>query len=55
MLRGQAGPALLETYSTERAPVAERIVKRANQSGRDPAASIDADAGTLTLSRPALA
>ncbi|MCD9199082.1 FAD-dependent oxidoreductase [Aeromicrobium wangtongii] len=35
VLRGQAGPALLDTYSTERAPVAERIVKRANQSGRE--------------------
>ncbi|MFF9204038.1 FAD-dependent oxidoreductase [Streptomyces sp. NPDC014986] len=35
VLRGQAGPPLLETYSAERAPVAERIVKRANKSGRE--------------------
>jgi 2,4-dichlorophenol 6-monooxygenase len=35
VLRGQAGPDLLETYSTERAPVAERIVKRANKSSRE--------------------
>ena len=35
VLRGQADPSLLETYSTERAPVAERIVKRANKSSRE--------------------
>lgn len=35
VLRGQAEPSLLETYSTERAPVAERIVKRANKSSRE--------------------
>jgi len=35
VLRGQAAPALLETYSAERAPVAERIVKRANKSSRE--------------------
>jgi 2,4-dichlorophenol 6-monooxygenase len=35
VLRGQADPSLLETYSAERAPVAERIVKRANKSGRE--------------------
>ncbi|WP_085873928.1 MULTISPECIES: FAD-dependent oxidoreductase [unclassified Nocardioides] len=35
VLKGQAGPSLLDTYSTERAPVAERIVKRANKSGRE--------------------
>jgi 2,4-dichlorophenol 6-monooxygenase len=35
VLRGQAGPALLDTYSAERAPIAARIVKRANQSPRD--------------------
>ncbi|HEY6798519.1 MAG TPA: FAD-dependent monooxygenase [Kineosporiaceae bacterium] len=35
VLRGQAGPELLETYSAERAPVAERIVKRANKSSRE--------------------
>ncbi|MCZ0927985.1 FAD-dependent monooxygenase [Halomonas janggokensis] len=35
VLRGQADPKLLDTYSEERAPVGERIVKRANRSVRD--------------------
>lgn len=35
VLRGQAAPSLLETYSVERAPVAERIVRRANRSSRE--------------------
>jgi 2,4-dichlorophenol 6-monooxygenase len=35
VLRGQADPRLLETYSAERAPVAERIVRRANRSSRE--------------------
>ncbi|MFF8446845.1 FAD-dependent oxidoreductase [Streptomyces leeuwenhoekii] len=35
VLRGQAGPSLLESYSAERAPVAERIVTRANRSSRE--------------------
>jgi 2,4-dichlorophenol 6-monooxygenase len=35
VLRGQAGSALLDSYSVERAPIAERIAKRANQSPRD--------------------
>jgi 2,4-dichlorophenol 6-monooxygenase len=35
VLRGQAGPDLLETYSTERAPVAKQIVTRANKSSRE--------------------
>lgn len=35
VLRGQADPSLLDTYSTERAPVAERIVTRANRSARE--------------------
>ncbi|MFF2161953.1 FAD-dependent oxidoreductase [Streptomyces sp. NPDC058175] len=35
VLKGQAGPVLLDTYSTERAPVAERIVQRANRSSRE--------------------
>ncbi|MEV0688149.1 FAD-dependent monooxygenase [Nocardia sp. NPDC050378] len=35
VLKGQAGAALLDSYSAERAPVAERIVKRANKSGRE--------------------
>ncbi|MBX5155740.1 MULTISPECIES: FAD-dependent monooxygenase [unclassified Rhizobium] len=32
VVRGQAGPGLLETYTEERAPVAKQIVTRANQS-----------------------
>jgi len=32
VLKGQAGTALLESYSQERAPVAKQIVTRANQS-----------------------
>ncbi len=32
VIRGQAGPGLLESYSAERAPVAKQIVTRANQS-----------------------
>jgi 2,4-dichlorophenol 6-monooxygenase len=35
VLRGQAGPALLDTYSAERVPVARQIVLRANQSSRE--------------------
>ena len=35
VIKGHAGPELLETYSTERAPVAKQIVNRANQSSRD--------------------
>jgi len=35
VLKRQAGPALLETYSTERAPVAKQIVTRANRSSRE--------------------
>jgi 2,4-dichlorophenol 6-monooxygenase len=35
VLRGEAGPGLLETYSQERAPVAKQIVTRANQSSRE--------------------
>jgi 2,4-dichlorophenol 6-monooxygenase len=35
VLRGEAGPGLLETYSTERAPVARQIVTRANKSSRE--------------------
>lgn len=42
VLKGQAGPDLLETYSTERAPVAKQIVTRANQSGREFGALFDA-------------
>jgi 2,4-dichlorophenol 6-monooxygenase len=32
VVAGAAGPSLLETYNTERAPVARQIVERANQS-----------------------
>ena len=35
VLRGYADPSLLDTYTDERAPVAERIVKRANKSSRE--------------------
>jgi 2,4-dichlorophenol 6-monooxygenase len=35
VLRGQADPTLLESYSAERAPVAKRIVTRANKSARE--------------------
>jgi 2,4-dichlorophenol 6-monooxygenase len=35
VLRGQAAPSLLDTYSAERAPVAKQIVLRANQSSRE--------------------
>ncbi|MGW2958927.1 FAD-dependent oxidoreductase [Streptomyces sp. NPDC001220] len=35
VLKGHAGASLLETYTAERAPVAERIVKRANRSSRE--------------------
>ncbi|WP_406441414.1 FAD-dependent monooxygenase [Streptomyces sp. NBC_00631] len=35
VLRGHADPSLLETYSAERAPVAKRIVTRANKSSRE--------------------
>lgn len=32
VIKGQAAPSLLDTYNTERAPVAKQIVKRANKS-----------------------
>ncbi len=32
VLKGHAGPALLDSFSTERAPIAKQIVTRANQS-----------------------
>ncbi|HWG63777.1 MAG TPA: FAD-dependent monooxygenase [Streptosporangiaceae bacterium] len=35
VLRGEAAPALLDTYSAERAPVARQIVQRANKSSRE--------------------
>jgi 2,4-dichlorophenol 6-monooxygenase len=33
VLRGSAGPGLLESYSAERAPIAEQLVKRTSKSG----------------------
>lgn len=35
VVKGHAGPGLLETYTAERAPVGKQIVKRANQSRLD--------------------
>ena len=35
VLAGQAGPSLLDTYTTERAPVAAQIVARAHRSSRE--------------------
>ncbi len=35
VVKGQAGPALLDTYSTERQPVGKQIVTRANRSIED--------------------
>ena len=35
VVKGQAGPALLDTYSTERQPVGKQIVTRANKSIED--------------------
>ncbi|MCV9992683.1 FAD-dependent monooxygenase [Paeniglutamicibacter sp. ZC-3] len=35
VLNGQAPDSLLDTYTAERAPVAQQIVTRANQSGRE--------------------
>ncbi|MGP6174245.1 FAD-dependent oxidoreductase [Corynebacterium sp. A21] len=35
VIKGQAGQELLETYSTERAPIAKQIVARANGSSRE--------------------
>jgi 2,4-dichlorophenol 6-monooxygenase len=42
VLKGQAGPGLLETYTAERAPVGNQIVDRANQSIADTARVYDA-------------
>lgn len=42
VLRGEAGTSLLESYSEERAPVARRIVTRANRSAREFAEIFDA-------------
>lgn len=42
VLKGQAGPALLDTYSPERQPVAQRVVGRAMKSVNDMLAIADA-------------
>lgn len=35
VIRGEAGPGLLDSYSAERAPIGKQVVLRANQSRRD--------------------
>jgi 2,4-dichlorophenol 6-monooxygenase len=62
VLKGHAGPGLLDSYSVERAPVGAQIVKRANQSRidygplndcfRDPAAAQPVAAGLALLADP---
>ena len=42
VVKGQAGPGLLETYTAERAPVGRQTVDRANQSIADTARIFDA-------------
>lgn len=42
VLNQQAAPTLLDTYSEERAPIAQQIVTRANQSAREFGALFDA-------------
>jgi 2,4-dichlorophenol 6-monooxygenase len=42
VIRGQAGPALLDSYSAERAPVGKQVVDRANQSIADTSRLYDA-------------
>jgi 2,4-dichlorophenol 6-monooxygenase len=51
VVKGQAGPGLLGTYSAERAPVGRQIVDRANQSIADTARIYDA-LGLLNTSDP---
>jgi 2,4-dichlorophenol 6-monooxygenase len=53
VVRGQAGPGLLETYSAERAPVGRQVVDRANQSIADTARIFDA-LGLTTTADPEL-
>ncbi|GAB3351089.1 FAD-dependent oxidoreductase [Modestobacter lapidis] len=53
VVRGQAGPGLLETYSAERAPVGRQVVDRANQSIADTARIFDA-LGLLDTEDPEL-
>jgi len=51
VIKGQAGPGLLETYSAERAPVGKQVVDRANQSIGDTARIFDA-LGLLSTEDP---
>ncbi|WNV77076.1 FAD-dependent monooxygenase [Geodermatophilus sp. DSM 44513] len=53
VVRGQAGPGLLDTYSAERAPVGRQVVDRANQSIADTARIYDA-LGLLDTTDPEL-
>ena len=48
VLRGQAGPELLDTYTAERAPVAEQIVTRANSPAASSAGSSPRSASART-------
>jgi 2,4-dichlorophenol 6-monooxygenase len=52
VIKGQAGPALLDTYSTERQPVGKQIVTRANKSIEDYPPIFDA-VGLLASPDPA--
>ena len=54
VLRGQASPALLETYSAERQPVGKQIVTRANKSIEEFRPIFEA-VGLLASADPALA
>jgi 2,4-dichlorophenol 6-monooxygenase len=53
VVKGQAGPGLLETYSAERAPVGKQVVDRANQSIGETARIFDA-LGLLNTADPEL-
>jgi 2,4-dichlorophenol 6-monooxygenase len=53
VVKGQAGPGLLDTYSAERAPVGKQIVDRANQSIGETARIFDA-LGLLNTEDPEL-
>jgi len=62
VIKGHAGEALLESFSLERAPVGEQVVRRANQSRldyaplnacfRDPQAAQPVQAGLASLADP---
>jgi 2,4-dichlorophenol 6-monooxygenase len=53
VVKGQAGPGLLDSYSAERAPVGKQIVDRANQSIGDTSRIFDA-LGLLNTADPEL-